>query len=314
MTKYEFYKQPYDLPTKERFLETIDLNQYPPRWWERVFEKSEIFETKKEKDLYSFTVPDLIEFYKFLGCGTITPLIVYNTNLIKYGQWALNEMLITDGLNHFCEITTEVLAGCISKLKSQSLVLTYQEFKSTISQMHNDIDKFVFYCLFEGIKGVDYEDIIKMKMSDIDEDNLTVLLNSGKTVKVSKNFVQICKNADAQVTYIGLTTNQLERDLIPSIYIFKEKSNSSGKDINRTVYNTIVRNIKSLRGKNGSITARSIRDSGFIYYLNTRAEELNMHTEDLLYTLEKCQDIIDKYDFNIFTRKRWILQYKEYLV
>lgn len=314
MTKYEFYKEPFDISTKERFLDTIDISQYPPRWWERIFEKSEIFETRKEKDLYSFTVPDIIEFYKFLNCGTITPLIIYNTNLLKYGQWALNETLISDGLNHFDEIDTEILATCISKLKSQSLVLSYQDFKEMIFKIPNDIDKYVFYCLFEGIKGADYEDIVKLKLSDIDENEQIVHLDSGRTVPVSKEFIQICKNANAQVVYTGLSVNQLERDLIPSIYIFKEKSNSSGKDINRTVYNTIVRNIKDLRGENGSLTARSIKDSGLIYYLNKRAEELKMNAEDLLYSTDKCMDIIYKYNFNLMTRKRWILQYKDFLI
>ena len=50
-----------------------------------------------------------------------------------------------------------------------------------------------------------------------------------------------------------------------------------------------------------------------IYYLNKRADEVNMSVEDLIYDLDKCRDIIDKYQFNLDTRRRWLIQYKDFL-
>ena len=53
-----FYDEIYNKELKERFLNTLDLEQYPPRWWERIFEKSYRFESDKNKDLYEWVFSD----------------------------------------------------------------------------------------------------------------------------------------------------------------------------------------------------------------------------------------------------------------
>lgn len=310
----DFYSEVYNRENKEWFLESIDLTQYPPRWWERVFEKSNMFEKIKDKDLYNFTTPDIIEFYKFLDIGTITPLIIYNTNLIRYAQWALNENLIVDGQNHFDELTSEILATCLNVTKTEQSILSYDTFVDLINRkIVNDQDKFIFFCLFEGIKGKNYQEIVDMKMSDIDENNLSVHLSSGRNVSVSPDFINICKKADKQTVYVGIVGNEIERNLVPGNNIVKEKSNSQGKNLNRTVYNTIVRNIAAVFELADVVTAKSIRDSGLIYYLNKRADKLGVSVSELMYDLNNWQDLIDKYQFNPDTRKRWLLQYKDFL-
>ena len=188
----EFYNDVYNLETKKRFLNSIDLSQYPPRWWERVFEKSYGFENIRQKDLYSFTVSEILEFYKFLDIGTITPLIVYNSNLIKYAQWALNENLITDGQNHFDELINESLYTCINKSKINASILSHEQFMELIhTKIKNEQDKYVFFCLYEGIKGKDYQEIIDLKLSDIDEKNSVAHLSTGREVYVSQDFINI---------------------------------------------------------------------------------------------------------------------------
>lgn len=313
MSKIEFYGKIYNQEIKERFLNSIDLSRYPIRWWERLFEKTYIFEHSKQKDFYSFTVPEILEFYKFLDIATIAPLVVYNTNAVIYAQWALNENLITDGQNHFDVIDVEVLNSCISKGKLNQSILTYDMFQNLIiRRILNDQDKFVFFCLFEGIKGKDYQEIVDIKISDINETALTINLGK-REMSIPQEFVDVAHKADQQTVYYTLSDRNIESKLIPSIKIFKEKHNSTGVDINRTVYNTIVRNIKALDELSEAVTAKSIRESGLIYYLNERAKILGQSVEYLLNNPSTCQDIIDKYQFNIATRKRWVLQYQDFL-
>ena len=309
----DFRKEVYNQEIKERFLNTIDLSQYPPRWWERVFEKTSIFEQSKNKDLYAFTTPDIIEFYKFLDVASFTPLMVYNNNLIKYAQWALNENLVFDGQNHFDELDTDMLFNCVSKIKINQSILSYEDFSYLIShQIKNEQDKYIFYCLFEGIKGKNYQDIVNMKLTDIDENKMIVHLES-RDISIPQEFIDICHTADSQKVYEGLGNTETITPLIPGITILKEKHNSQGKDINRTVYNTIYRNIESIKELSGVVSAKTIQVSGMIYYLNKRADEVGMPVEDLIYDLDKCQDIVDKYQFNLDTRRRWLIQYKDFL-
>lgn len=310
----DFYESIYNTELKERFMNTLDLDQYPPRWWERVFEKSKMFEKKNDKDLYSFTVPEIIEFYKFLDIGTLAPLIIYNTNLVKYGQWALDENLVVDGQNHFDVIDNEILASCLNNIKVRQSVLSYEDFIHIIRrEIINDLDKFVFFCLFEGIKGVNYQEILELKMSDIDESNQMVSLCSGRSMYVSKDFIAICRRADDQKEYIGLTEKDKKMPLIPSVYIYKEKCISQGVDKARSIYRTITRNTYSVDSLNNVVSSKSLRDSGMIYYLNQRARKLDVPVEELMYDLDNWKDIAEKYQFNTDTRKRWLLQYKDVL-
>lgn len=315
----DFRSNVYNIDSKKRFIEEIDINKYPPRWWERAFEKSYIFETKKNKDLYSFTTPEILEFYKFLEIKTLTSLVIYNTNLIRYGLWALQNNLIFDGQNHFDEISTEMLNGCVSKVGAFSPLCTKEGFLEFINQMENAQDRFVFMAMFEGIKGKEYSEIIDLKISDINYNNNTVKLSSGRTMKVSEEFISICEKADAQTIYSTLVHETIradlaERELIPSTRIYKEKVNSRGIDLPRTVYNTILRNINFLGYDNKSLTVKMLRDYGFIYYLNERAKENNMSTVDLLYgDRDLFEDLLEKYYFNYNTKKRFIIEYKDYL-
>lgn len=310
----DFYQEVYAPETKERFINSIELGKYPPRWWERVFEKSYIFESAKQKDLFAFTVPEILEFYKFLDIGTLNPLIIYNVNLTLYAQWALNENLISDGQNHFDVIDYELLSTCINKAKLSKSVLSYDDFMDLIDhKILNAQDAFIFICLFEGIKGKDYKEIVEMKLSDIDMDNKCVQLSTGRNVIVTDKFIEIAIKADNQVEYVSTSNNNFIIKLVPSLRIYKEKSNSSNKDINRSVYAAIVRNIDTIKDLYNVITAKSIKDSGLIYYINKRADKLGISAEELMYSIDNWQDIIDKYNFNTDSRRRWILQYTDYL-
>ena len=255
-----------------------------------------------------------MEFYKFLDVGTLSPLIIYNVNLTTYAQWALNENLILDGQNHFDILTNDILMTCVNKAKLEQSILSYDYFLDIINdKMVNYQDRFIFFCLWEGIKGKDYEDIVNMKLDDIDEKNRIVTLTSGRETYVSKEFVDIAKAADKQLEYTGLTDTGHTMLLTPSPTIYKPKSNSRGIDTNRSVYNTILRNIHSIPELSTVVTAKTIRDSGMIYYLNKRADKLGVSVEELIYNLENCRDIIEKYGLNIRTRKRWLLQYSEFI-
>lgn len=308
----DFRNDVYNKENKERFLNTINLEQYPPRWWERLFEKSYLLEKMHDKDLYSFTTPEIIEFYKYMDMGSIPSLTVCNLNMIKYAQWAMNEFLINDGQNHFDEINIDILATCVSAKKLNQSIFTYDRFITVVNKLYNYQDKYIFFCLFEGIKGKNYEDIAALKIGDIDEKNLLVHLSSGRDVYVSQEFVNICKEADKETVYYSINTER-PRQLIPSITIFKDKNNVSKGMTGRNIFRAIERSCTYIEDIHGKISAKSIRDSGLIYYLNKRADKLEISVEELLYNPENCQDIIDKYQFNMNNKKMWILQYGEFL-
>lgn len=300
----------YNEETKTRFLETIDLLKYPPRWWERIFHKVSVFENLYQRDLYDFSTSNIIEFFKYLDVGNINTLIVYKANLTKYAEWAVSENLVADNQIHFDELTTELLNDCVSRARVSNAVVTYDKLRSI--HFVNAQDSFVFWAIFEGIKGRDFEEIINLKIDDIDRSDSTVRLCTGRTIKVSEYFISACNNAWREDDYTALKGERTIK-LIPSVYIFKEKENGRGLDKARSVYNTIVRNINYFNELGSDITSKSIRDSGLIYYLNKRADDYGITVEEVFYDMSKCQDIVNKYCFNVFTRKKWMMMYKDFL-
>lgn len=308
----------FNQETKDRFLNHIDLSKYPPRWYERVFEKASLLESDKGRDLYDFSTMELLEFYKWLDIGNIASLVVLNSNLGVYTEWALSENLIADNQTHPREITLEVLNTCVSKARINNSILTFETLKNI--RFVNAQDGFVLWCLFEGIKGKEFEDILNIELGDIDVQNKTVKLYSGRTIKVSDEFIYMAIRADVEDEYVGFATgNQnVTFKLIPSDKIFKQKHQSRGIDLRRAVYSTVSRSTRSIPGLNSEQNAKSIRDSGFIHYLNERAKSLETPTVKMLYDeLENhsgvCKDIIDKYSFNMNTLKRWAIMYEDYL-
>lgn len=308
----------YNQEIKERFLNHIDLSKYPPRWFERVFEKAIVLETEKQRDLYDFSTLELLEFYKWIDTGNIASLVVLNSNLGVYTEWALSENLIADNQTHPREITVELLNTCISKARVDNSILTKEALKNV--KFVNAQDGFVLWCLFEGIKGKEFEEILNIELGDIDVQNKTIKLHSGRVMKISEEFIDMAIRADIEDEYIGLANNSKEIvfKLIPSDKIFKQKHQSRGIDLRRAVYSTVSRCTRNIEGLNPEQNAKSIRDSGLIHYLNDRADSLGMPTVQMLYDelgnhSGVCKDIIEKYTFNMNVLKRWIIMYEDYL-
>lgn len=309
----EFVNKVYNQDGKEMFLESIELDKYPPRWWERLFEKTIDLEEKFGKDLFGFTTPEIIILYKYLDVFSLESLMVYNLNLIKYGDWALINNLSVDGQNHFAEITNETLASCVNEAGVRKSIITEEQLEEILRQIDNAIDKYMFYALWEGIKGKEYCEILELKLSDINVDTKEVTLCTGRTIKVSQRFISICQEADRQVDYVNYSENkEIVRHLIPSITIYKEKFNSRGIDKPRTLYNTLLRCIKYL-GLSNYLSINSIYHSGLIHHLNIIAEKCGMSVEDLLNDPQARKEVVNKYNFNIDARKRFLLKYKNYL-
>ena len=309
----EFIKDVYNKDIKDLFLNEIELDKYPPRWWERLFESSCRAEKELSKDLCCFTVDEIIEFYKYLDKNSFEALLVININLIKYGDWALGNSLIIDGQNHYTEINNSIIMKCINKMGVIKSILTLDDMIQVCKKIINEQDRFIYFALFEGIKGKTYDEIINLKMSDIDEKNMTATLCSGRTIKVSKEFIRAAKSADAQTSYI-MENGQL-RKLIPSSRIYKEKANVSVGNMPKSIYRVILKNNETVDGLNKNINSNSIFHSGMIHYFNEIARANNMSVREIMDEKpELFEDIYYKYNFNPMMRSRFLMKFEYFLV
>lgn len=60
----DFYNDVYNQEGKEIFLDSININKYPFRWWERLFEKTIELEEKIRK---IYIILQLLRYWNFIS-------------------------------------------------------------------------------------------------------------------------------------------------------------------------------------------------------------------------------------------------------
>jgi len=302
MREYVFYNN----KQKERFLAAIDKGQYPDLYWERLFEKTGEREQHHKKDLCDFTRQEAIEVLKWFGSSSYKTLNVIKLNIEKYVNWCLVNTLVSDNQNHFTELDNEIINLCVDLSKAKRMIISKDKFMECINLMDNDVDKYVYMALFEGVSGTKLADLINLKMSDIDESNKTATLSSGKTIPISQQFIDICKAANEQK--IQVTKDGRKYKLESAYTIYKRRVDSIADS-----QHTIQRTIKRLSIDGYDLTAKSIIKSGLIDMINELAIENNCTAEDVLYNKDLFDKIQSKYEFNPVTKKRFLLENSDLL-
>lgn len=304
----------YNPTQKTRFLETIDKDQYPELYWERLFEKSKDREERYNKDLCNFTTPQIIEFFKYVDTASIDTLNVMRINLIKYGDWCLENTLIDDNQNHFYEITNEIIGNCVSNIKLKNSIVTREQFNEFLFKLDNYTDRFVFICIFEGITGKNLSDISNIKLADIDKKSKTAKLYSGRIINVSQLFVDIAEEANNQKMYYDTLGRKYM--LEPKDTIYRQMIKSQKQNILLTEEKLrirISRVIKISENYGYHFSVKSLYDSGLIDMINTLSEQNDISAADVLYDSKLFEKIYNKYRLNPDIRRKFLLKYSDFL-
>lgn len=304
----------YNEEQKIRFLNSIDLNKYPPNYWERIFERSWAREVKYKKDLYDFNISELTEFFKLIDSKSYKYLNVLRINLTHYVEWALSNALVKDGQNHLLEFTDRLTMSCVSTAKLDGTYITREQLNDLVKAVENYVDKFVFYAIFEGILGKAGEDVLNLKMSDINENNKTARLLNGTVIPVSEYFIELSRMANSQQIYCNAVGNEYTLEETNTIY---RSSNvgKKGKDTKMSSKFTAMANViaknSALNGYN--LSPSSLYKSGLLQMINDLKEENSCTAEEVLYNSDLFEILRNKYKFNEKIRKSFLLNYESYL-
>lgn len=200
---------------------------------ENLFVKSAPFEASFGKDISEFTLSEIMEFYKFIDAYSLESLALMNSNYSMYTTWALAETLVTDGQNHFLEVGNDIMTECLNSSLFENTIISREEFERCADTLPNYTDRFALYAIFEGIGGKQFEEITKMRLSDINENE--VHLCSGRTMTVPTKFVEIAQMAAEEEVYKSYNSERKhtyrkgEQDLL-----FKTLNNRIQNDGNDT--------------------------------------------------------------------------------
>lgn len=79
-------------------------------------------------------------------------------------------------------------------LEKKTDLFTKQEIIDICNSLVNAQDRFIVYALFSGIRGNKYEDLVKLKVKDINFKTKEILLPSGKIIKMDEYLEDILKD------------------------------------------------------------------------------------------------------------------------
>ena len=307
----------YNETIKNRYIqEKESTTNMPIGYLGRQFNKSESFEEKLNKDICNFTAYEIMDFYKTINITSLESLVVLNSHLSMYTQWCLQQNLVPDCQNHFDEIDSDILIGCINTTTLEKSIITRKTLNIWLSKLNNPSDAFVMLCLFEGIKGKDFCEIANMKLSDFSGN--TVKLCTGREMVVPDKLIELAEITDKTMEYRAVSrTNMKVYPLEEEGYILKKYTNTqdevSDYQRGRRIYQKLLRNFADLEVAD-YMKANSLVESGKIDYINRRAQEEGMSGKDFLFS-DFVDEIKDKYDYDMRRLKlSFCRKYGEYLI
>lgn len=303
----------YNSDRKQRFMaERNEEVILPKGYLERWFKKISKFEFEINKDVCDFTFYEIVNMYKTFSLNSVEVLRVLNSQLSIYSQWCINNNLVRDSQNHFVEIKKEIFEKCINILAIKNKLFTREQVLEWARELKNPSDSFLFLALFEGIRGKLNCELVNLKISDFHDGKVT--LCTGREIEVSNDLYNFALEANETTQYYGVS-NDITYKLLPDDLIFKNYPNvkddaSDAVCASKRIANKLSRNAKYL-GLETMLTANILRESGKIYFIKKRCNELGIdyieYFRDYGYEVEK------QYDCHIISPNVAYQKYKEYL-
>ena len=277
------------------------------------FRKTSEMEYELDKDVSNWTTYEIIEYYKILGLTSYESLLCLNSIFSQYTQFCLENSLVKDNQNHFLECTKEILISCINKAILDKKIIDRKTIIKWIDELPNPKDKFILLSLFEYGKSKDFKDIVYAQRKHINGNTLEL---SDRTVYISTKLQDIINECITEDTYYSITGKGTKTmPLVDHCYIVKSYPNQdillSDFQKGRNIYISCQRVFDYL-GIGEWMSPNAISESGKLYMIKKRAEELNITPKEYLYS-EHIKEV--EYQFGcIITRSVYMKKYDEYLV
>lgn len=303
----------YNEERKQRYLKEESLSNTPTLI--RLFKKSETFEQANNRDLCEWSATEIITFFKYLNTGSVNTLVVYRSLLTNYTQWCLQNNLTETGQNNWQIITQNILRECINKQKN--IVLIRQEVLDICQDVENDGDAFLLLGTFEGIGsyGKSREELVEARRSDINVDNNTIKLCTGRILKISDELKYYAIEASkATVIHAGGKDYPVSNDEPYDLIIKTKKRKNEKDDPHRSGIRCYVRLCKIISDHGYVVSIAGIENSGKIEYLNEQAIKSEMSVEEWLSIKENENKFIER--FNVFNKgkRAFLCENQEYLI
>ena len=301
----------YNEETKLRYKTEKEATTVVPENAIRLdFQKTATFEEQLDKDVYNFTVYEILNMYKTWSSKSIDTLYVINNRLKQYTQWALEQNLVIDSQNHYLEINRDMLMGCVNIIAQQNRLISREQILAWCSRLSNPSDKFILLGLYEGLNGKDYMDFWNASIDDIDKKQKTIQVERG-IVPISEDLIEYAEESNNTLELYPMS-GDMERisKLIENGKIIKKKNNAKYNDPfhnKKNIYIAIVRACKFL-GIDRWYNTRQAIESGTINFIKQGMAQYELGFHDYLWS-DHLKEVEYQYNRKI-VRSSFYTKYK----
>ena len=235
-------------------------------------------ESKNGRDVYEFNFNEMQELLLSFQSKSSATLQVYCSVLKKYVDFAIQNGKVEGNTNYFNNFNYNILVGLLNKGKNKNRLFE-KEFIYDLAEtkVFNRVDSIVILLLFEGIKGLAFEDIINIKTDDIDSNECTIKIKD-KYVSIPRRLMNMIELADKQETYVygngiyregerqNMVTDLISKGITPYLIRPTEREYSRSGSLQMIGNQLQIRTNKLLKimGYNFA-TCQNIYDSGIVY-------------------------------------------------
>jgi integrase len=310
----------YNEAQKKRYIEQCPYEETTINTFiVHMFKLSYKVERYYQKDLSEFNQEEVIDLLKKVNSTSRNYLTSLCTFLSNYYEWCYKEKIIKDIDNKFSPDKTKMMIEAIipyeviaKQFFSKSVFLQY------LDKIYNESDKLLAYCFYLGIKGKDFEEVVNLKICDLDEENKTIKLITGRIVEVDDYFIELMKKTNSAVYYDedGTLMSAANRRIglykyISSEYVFKQMARGNANPLSMPSLNKKLKTIKK-QANNRFLTVSLIYKNGLVNYIkeqyeksgNTLKNAILAKNGERAYVYElQTQDYIDEFGANITVRQ-----------
>ena len=250
-----------------------------------VFETTEQYEIKLNRDICEWNTVEILAFYRKLATPYVQTLIVIHSALSQYTEWCLDNGLVRDNQNHFKEIPTSTVISCADINALSERIFTREELLSELKELPNDSDKFIILGLFEGIPIRDGV-MARITLGDLSGNELILRNDAGiriATRTLSKELISIMENAAAEQIYTSMASKQRiypydlnEKTVIKTILSRKNALRCTDASLAQR-----MRNCFRWLGYEG-ITIKLLMESGRIQFIKDLCRENNITVKEAI--------------------------------
>lgn len=291
---------------------------------ERIFNSTETLENQLNKDVSEFNQLEVFELLKSYDSKSPRRLMIACKILSDYYIWVSQVEKLSEGLiNPFDKSITDNMVEQI--IPKENLNQKYFNKEHLINELRDKVpdvtNRFIAYALFYGIK---VDELIKIKIDDLDDEHHKLKLNTGREILVDDLFKHWMIEADDQVQYFANGIEVEDRRKLytysESDYVIKKCGSKKDGEVQPRLITVRLMTIRE-QMENEFISLSTLYKNGLVNYIKEQFAKRNISLRDALlhkntgrfytydYDLQQCI-----YDFGSKIESKMLrMEYKDYI-